>query len=355
MHFLHTADWQIGMKAAATGGAASAVRQARLAAAARVVALEAGFLLVAGDTFEDNAVDRALVQQTGEILARFRGPVFIVPGNHDPLLPGSVWEHPVWGQYSNLTVIREAAAYAVPGGTLLAAPLRETHSRRDPTACLADIERPAGAVVAMSHGTVEGIDAATEHHPIARDACRRAGADYLALGHWHSTAIYPDAAGVGRMAYCGTHETTKFGERDSGNVLRVRIDGTPRIEGIRTGTLRWYSLEESVQAPGDVAALRDRVGALPEGALVKLAIRGLLHPEEAGLLRQLDEMRGRFLYLSVDTESLRPAAAEGWEDALPVGAVRLAARRLRERASSGDAVAAEALLELQALAAQVGQ
>lgn len=157
------------------------------------------------------------------------------------------------------------------------------------------------------------------------------------------------------MAYCGTHETTKFGERDSGNVLRVRIDGTPRIEGIRTGTLRWYSLEESVQAPGDVAALRDRVGALPEGALVKLAIRGLLHPEEAGLLRQLDEMRGRFLYLSVDTESLRPAAAEGWEDALPVGAVRLAARRLRERASSGDAVAAEALLELQALAAQVGQ
>jgi hypothetical protein len=38
-----------------------------------------------------------------------------------------------------------------------------------------------------------------------------------------------------------------------------------------------------------------------------------------------------------------------------VGAVRLAARQLRERAANGDAVAAEALLELQALAAQVGQ
>jgi DNA repair exonuclease SbcCD nuclease subunit len=355
MQFLHTADWQIGMKAAGTGGAAGAVRQARLAAAARVVEMTADFLLVAGDTFEDNAVDRALVQQTGEILGRFRGPVYVLPGNHDPLQPGSVWEHPVWAQFPNLTVIREAAAYAVPGGTLLAAPLRETHSRRDPTACLADLERPEGAVVAMSHGTVEGVDAGTEHHPIARNACARAGADYLALGHWHSTALYPDAAGAVRMAYCGTHETTKFGERDSGNVLRVRIEGAPQMETIRTGTLRWYSLEERVQAPGDVAALRDRVGALPEGALVKVVIEGLLHPEEAGLLRQLEEMRGRFLHLAIDTEGLRPAATAGWEEGLPAGAVRLAAKRLRERAAGGDVVAAEALLELQALAAQVGE
>ena len=43
MKFLHTSDWQIGMKAAATGGAAAAVRAARLEAAARVVAISADF------------------------------------------------------------------------------------------------------------------------------------------------------------------------------------------------------------------------------------------------------------------------------------------------------------------------
>lgn len=354
MHFIHTADWQIGMKAAGTGGAARAVRQARLDAGARVVALEADFLLVAGDTFEDNAVDRALVQQTGEILARFRGPVFLLPGNHDPLQPGSVWDHAVWRQFSNLHVIREAGAYAVPGGTLLAAPLCEMHSRRDPSACLAELPRPAGAVVAMSHGTVEGIDADTEHHPISRDACTRARADYLALGHWHSTALYPDANGAIRMAYCGAHEATKFGERDSGNALRVRIDGAPEIETIRTGLLRWYKLEEQVQALGDMAALRDRLAALPEGSLVKLEISGLLHAAESDLLRQMEEMRGRFLHLAVDGAGLRPVAEEGWEEQLPPGAVRLAARHLRERAVAGDAVAGEALLELEALAAQVG-
>ena len=354
MHFLHTADWQIGMRAASTGGAAKAVREARLESAARVVALEADFLLVAGDTFEDNAVDRALVQQTGQILSRFRGPVFLLPGNHDPLQPGCVWEHAVWKQFSNLTVIREARTYEVPGGTLIAAPLCEAHSRRDPSACLADIPRPVGTVVAMSHGTLEGIDPKTEHHPISRSACQRARADYLALGHWHSTSLYPDAAGIVRMAYCGTHETTKFGERDSGNVLRVKISGSPQIESIRTGVLTWLKLAEHVQAPGDVAALRDHIASLPERALVKLEISGLLHAAEADLLRQMEEMRPRFLHLDIDSTGLRPAAEDGWEEMLPAGTVRLAARQLREQAAAGNPIAAEALLELQALAAQVG-
>jgi DNA repair exonuclease SbcCD nuclease subunit len=206
----------------------------------------------------------------------------------------------------------------------------------------------------MSHGTVEGIDADTEHHPIAREAWARAGADYLALGHWHSTSLYPDADGVVRMAYCGTHETTKFGERDSGNVLRVRLGTAPEVERIHTGVLSWLSLQEQVQAAGDLERLRDRVAALPERALLRLEIRGLLHAAEAGLLRQLEEMRGRFLHATVDAQGLRPAAEEGWEELLPAGAVRLAARSLRDRAAAGDKVAAEALLELQALAAQVG-
>jgi len=64
MKFLHTADWQIGMKAAALGDAGARVREERLAAGRRVVEAakshHVDFVLVAGDLFEDNAVDRVL-------------------------------------------------------------------------------------------------------------------------------------------------------------------------------------------------------------------------------------------------------------------------------------------------------
>ena len=70
MRFLHTADWQIGMKASHVGEAGTRIREERLAAATRVVraARDAGadFILIAGDTFEDNGVDRVLVQKVAD-------------------------------------------------------------------------------------------------------------------------------------------------------------------------------------------------------------------------------------------------------------------------------------------------
>ena len=73
MKFLHTADWQLGMKAVHAGAAAQRVRDERLTAAKRVVATavehEAEFIVVAGDTFEDNGIERLLVQKAADILA----------------------------------------------------------------------------------------------------------------------------------------------------------------------------------------------------------------------------------------------------------------------------------------------
>jgi predicted phosphodiesterase len=373
MKFVHTADWQIGLCATQAGNAGERIRQERLKAAERVVAAtrDAGaeFLLLAGDTFEHNAVDRASVQQVGDILARSDCPVFLIPGNHDPLVPGSVWEHPVW-QTANLHVLRQAEPVDVGSAVLYPCPLKEGHGRRDPTTWITpDV---GGRVrIGLAHGHVEGLPQMEPDYPIARDAAQRAGLNYLALGHWHSYVAIPDAQGVVRMAYSGTHETTKFGERDSGNVLVVEIAGPgepPVIQAVRTSCLSWYDMSQDLRLAGQIEELLAELNALPEPkiALVSIRLTGLIF---AGDLPRLEQLRdivasNRFLFARLDDFGMHLAPEDAaWVEALPEGILRTAAMRLRELADPAFAgvrpgnataeTAANALMELYALAREV--
>ncbi len=374
MKFLHTGDWQIGMRAAHVGAAGTRVREERLSAARRVIEAArregAEFLVVCGDTFEDNGVDRVLVQKVADILGGFGGPVYVIPGNHDPFMPGSVWEHPAWRSSDNVCVLREATPTEVSGGTLFPCPARERHSGKDPTAWIA-AAASRGIRVGLAHGTVEGVYQEEPDYPVPRDAAVRAGLDYLAIGHWHSTATYPAADGTLRMAYAGTHETTKFGERDSGNVLIVEIAGpgaSPAVTAVRTGGLAWPVIEEEVREPGELARLRQRIEALenPGATLLDLRVAGLLCAQDRDELAHLEQiLASRFLFGRIDATRLRPSPSDdSWIAGLPAGALRSAATRLRELADPACAgprpegaspeVACRALLDLYALASEGG-
>jgi DNA repair exonuclease SbcCD nuclease subunit len=198
-------------------------------------ALGADLLLIAGDVFEHNAVGRTLVRQVAELLAAFNGQVYLIPGNHDPLVPGSVWEHPAWSEKPNIHVLKDRTPVEVPGGWLYPCPLYERNSLADPTVWI-DASDQRGVKIGIAHGTVEGVQQEEPGYPIGRNAAARGGLDYLALGHWHSVTEYPDPDGTVRMAYSGTHEPSRFGERDSGYVLFVTVDGPgagPRIERVQ--------------------------------------------------------------------------------------------------------------------------
>ena len=369
MRFVHTADWQIGMKASHVGEAGPRVRDERLAAARRVVdaarAAGADFVLVAGDTFEDNGVDRVLVQQVADILAGFAGPVYVIPGNHDPLVPGSVWDHPAWRASGNVRVLREERPVEFPGGTLYPCPVRAKRSGMDPTAWIPR-DGGRGLRIGLAHGTVEGVPQDEPDYPIGRDAASRRGLDYLALGHWHSMARYSGPDGAVRMAYAGTHETTKFGERDSGNALLVEIAGPgspPAITPVRTGGLSWLSIEEDVRNPGDITRLRERIEqvAEPASSLLEVRLAGVIAPADQQELNRLQEiLAARFLWARLDVSGLRPSPGDDlWVATLPAGLVRDAAARLRTLTDpayggprpegASPEVASRALLELYAL------
>lgn len=366
IRFIHTADWQIGMKAAHVGPSAETVRGERLKAARRVVEVacqrEVDFVLVAGDTFEDNAVDRVLVQKVADTLAQFRGPVYVLPGNHDPFVPGSVWDHRAWQSTPNVRVLTEATPVELNGGTLHPSPVLQKHSLSDPT-CRIDARDSAGIAVGMAHGTVEGVSQDVADYPIHREAAARGGLDYLALGHWHSTAFFPDSGGTTRMAYSGTHETTRFGERDSGNVLLVEIDkrgAAPQLTTIRTGGLHWESREEELRDPSDATRLRETIEAWsdPSTTLLDVRLKGVMHRESQVELLRVDEiLKARFLHARLDPTLLVPAPDDDrWLDDVPAGVLQAVAKRLQNLSDPGTAadrpkgatpeVAMRAMLEL---------
>lgn len=387
LRLLHTADWQMGMRAAHVGSAGARVRQARLEAARRLVRAAgeaaAHLMVVAGDTFESNGVDRLLVQQVADILASAQIPVFVIPGNHDPLVPGSVWEHPAWQRHPSIRILREAVPVdlsevvsgdGVPRATLFPCPLFAKYSTEDPTLWIDPERRPGDGIrIGLGHGTVQGAPIESEpDYPIPRDAATRRGLDYLALGHWHSYASYPDPAGCVRMAYSGTHETTKFGERDSGNALLVEISApgaAPVFTPIRTGGLTWKVLEPELRTSADLERLCEHLEneASPEATLIDLRPSGLMDPSDSALVDRIRTLLdARFLYGRLELSRLYCASPEGdvaWIEALPPGVARGVALRLAAWASSGSApvgvsqeegpdpaVAARALRELYVLA-----
>jgi DNA repair exonuclease SbcCD nuclease subunit len=366
MRFLHTADWQIGMRAAHAGARAAEVREARLRAAERVVELAAGadLLLLAGDTFEDNAVDPVVVRRVVDILARAKCPVFVLPGNHDPLGAGSVFHHPAWREAApEVRVLDAAVPVEVGDAVLLPVPCASKWSSEDPTEKLPRWEGPPRVRIGVAHGSLrgQGFEVAGDDYPIAENAAARAGVDYLALGHWHSTLILPSPEAA-RLAYPGTHETTKFGERMSGHALRVTIErpGAPaRAEVLETGTLRWIDRDVELALDEDVARLRaelDQV-AEPTRALVRLRLSGALGRAGWDAVDALGEaLASRFLSARVERETLalRPESAADWAGTLPDGVVRSVAERLLAQAQESDPARREvALTALARLTAMV--
>jgi len=83
------------MKARHVAEVGDKVRAARLQTVRRLLQVaaeqQADFVIVAGDTFEDNQVDSQLVHKLFSILEQCPLPIYILPGNHDPLTADSVY------------------------------------------------------------------------------------------------------------------------------------------------------------------------------------------------------------------------------------------------------------------------
>jgi len=291
VHFVHTADVQIGMKATEAGAKGARLREARLESLRRTVALaeerQADFLLIAGDLFENSQVKPVTVSQVAQILQELDPtPVYILPGNHDWWDGGSVYRRAEFRepQARNLRVCSAPVPVEFrPEVLLYPCPITEPHSMLDPTAWIPHREEDATIRIGLAHGSLPHAHLETSDYPIQPEVLRIKGLDYLALGHYHGLQLLERD----RVAMPGSPEQTKFGEREAGHVLWVEIDAAgvaPRVEPVRVGSLRWVDMADEWHSPAEEArlALQASIEALPDGpqTLLRLHLTGLVRPDE---------------------------------------------------------------------------
>jgi DNA repair exonuclease SbcCD nuclease subunit len=322
--FVHTSDWQIGMKAKHVSQQADKLREARLKATERLILASqeenCDFIIIAGDLFEDNAVDPVLVQRIIDLLSKAPCAIYLIPGNHDPLTPNSVYSRGIWERAgSNVHILSKPEPVQVGQVILYPCPVFEKSSRVDPTSWI-PVEEQNRIRIGIAHGSLLiRDDIPKDDFPIAYNSAEKSHLDYLALGHWHSIFKYKGTDGVERTIYSGTHETTKFGESQCGKALSVEIQGPeskPQIREIHTGILNWNQWRRSVINAGDIRDLMAELEQIenPGSVLLELVLEGTLDVQGLTLVQEeLNPLlESRYLHHRLNIENLlsHPTEAE---------------------------------------------
>jgi DNA repair exonuclease SbcCD nuclease subunit len=186
----------------------------------------ADYLLLVGDIFDSNRQSANIVSRCVSLLHGAGRPVIVLPGNHDPLTPDSVWRRGGLDTLPNVHIIGlthdvtmhfpehdlEIWGHAHVDYSNMV-PLREPRSRT------------ARWRVGLAHGHYED-DGAVPLRPswlISNAEIQATQADYLALGHWNRAV----AVGTGTTVpahYSGSPDLAK-----TVNVVRLRGNGTVEV------------------------------------------------------------------------------------------------------------------------------
>lgn len=264
MKFIATADWQLGMAAAFLDDEARPrFVQARFDAIVRIGALarehDASFVVVAGDVFESNHLDRSIIARAFEALRQVPVPVYLLPGNHDPLDASAIYRSPQFRRAcpDHVTVLESTDPLRVGDTEIIGVPWHTKRPLSDLVAdALGDLEPSDVPRVLVAHGRVSSLNPDRHDPTVVDEATLREAVDddrvrFAVLGDRHATYQVHE-----RIWYPGTPEVTARREVDPGNALVVDLDAdVPRVEKRRVGAWTFAEHEAELTHDEDVAAL----------------------------------------------------------------------------------------------------
>jgi DNA repair exonuclease SbcCD nuclease subunit len=374
MRFVHTADWQLGMTRHFLAGEAqprySAARRDAVAGLGALAAdVGAEFVMVAGDVFEHNQLSPQVVSQSLEAMRAVGIPVYLLPGNHDPLDASSVYTSALFTaeRPDNVVVLDRAGVHEVrPGLQIVAAPWRSKSPTTDVVAEALDGVPGDGVTrILVAHGGVDVLDPDPDKPAVIRlaaleDVLARGLVHYVALGDKHSRTTVGSS---GRVWYSGSPEVTNFDdvESDPGHVLVVDIDEADqqravKVDARRVGRWRFLTLRHHVDTNRDIADLDLNLDQMTDKdrTVVRLALTGSLTvTDRAALDACLDKYSRLFAWLGLweRHSDLTVIPADGEFSDLGIGGFAAAAvdelvatARTGQGDAADDAQAALALL-----------
>ncbi|HTE55220.1 MAG TPA: DNA repair exonuclease [Kofleriaceae bacterium] len=323
LKILHTADWHLGMQFRGfDDDCRLRLTRARLSVVKRLLDLAERYavnaVLCAGDLFDDPTPEQEWWEGLANLFQERHWsdrPVFLLPGNHDPITSKSVYgaEHafrhalPPWVH----VVDRDDFSYEIsPDAVLYACPCRSLAGDRDLALALPDRQPGDPRIrIGLAHGSTFDIPGCQTNFPIARDAVEQRGLNYLAVGDTHSFREVPPGARMPTV-YPSAPEQTNFGEEDAGYAALVffrRSGGRPAIHRERVGQWSWReahvtSLDELRRLATD-DGLRQTVLRLTLELRVSLAE----YDEAQRLIRELkgsSAAHGRVGVLQLDDQKL---------------------------------------------------
>ena len=236
LRILHTSDVHLG---AYESGVAERDRERQSAVREmfrRVIDLglreRVDCMLIVGDFFDHARVRDDTLHFAAEQVARLEAPVVLVPGNHDHVGPGSLYDRiDLTALASNLVLMRAPEGETVRPGGLEVELWGRSHTEQD-----RDFAPMTGAPprdgapwrIALAHGHyLRSLDPPLGSYPIRREEISAQDFDYVALGHWEQQTRV-DGGGV-PAAYSGAPEGLAGIERRRALIVDLEEDGAVRL------------------------------------------------------------------------------------------------------------------------------
>ena len=335
---LHAADFHLDSAFAALSPEQAVLRRREQRESLRQLAeigRDCDLVLLAGDLFDSAHIYRDTLDALKAFFASVQGQIFIAPGNHDCLIPGSPYLTEDWGENVHIFTSDTIEKVTLEGLNCDVYGAGFSSAHMSPLLRDFRVTNPERYNLMVLHGE---LSPHSEYNAILPEQVASSGLDYLALGHVHSG----DSRSLGRTlcAWPGCLMGRGFDECGEKGVCLVTLDGQEKRVEFLPVAGRKYEILEVAAEEDPLAAI---LAALPEDTerdCYKILLTGEADPVDLTALEQQLSPRFFSLRLRDQTHPRSALWAQSGEDTLRGHFLE----RLKEDYDRGDEARREKIL-----------